>query len=55
MAMIATIHPYKNENEMSYTQRRQISNASSTSTDREQQPYKGIFRIEDVTDDPRVC
>ena len=49
--MIATIHPYKNENGISYSQRKQSS--SSASTDREQ-PYSGIFRIEDVTDDPRV-
>ncbi|CAK5008367.1 unnamed protein product [Meloidogyne enterolobii] len=53
MAMIATIHPYKNENGMSYNQRR--TSSSTTSTEREQQPYtSGIFRIEDVTDDPRV-
>uniref|UniRef100_A0A914LZK0 Uncharacterized protein n=1 Tax=Meloidogyne incognita TaxID=6306 RepID=A0A914LZK0_MELIC len=54
MAMIATIHPYKNENGMSYNQRR--TSSSTTSTEREQQPYtSGIFRIEDVTDDPRYA
>lgn len=51
MALIATVYPYKNENNMSYNHRKQSS--SSASTDREQ-PYSGIFRIEDVTDDPRV-
>uniref|UniRef100_A0A914LTW4 Uncharacterized protein n=1 Tax=Meloidogyne incognita TaxID=6306 RepID=A0A914LTW4_MELIC len=55
MAMIATIHLYKNENGMSYNQRR-TSSSTTTSTEREQQPYtSGIFRIEDVTDDPRYA
>ncbi|KAF7633798.1 hypothetical protein Mgra_00006768 [Meloidogyne graminicola] len=52
MALIATVYPYKNENNMSYNHRKQSS--SSASTDREQ-PYSGIFRIEDVTDDPRYA